>query len=879
MRTDKHSLKRLVSLILAALMLVSLAVTGIGSASALGETKTIYFTSGGYWDKFFALYAWDESYEEGEWFTLTMVSGEDDLYSADIPSEYENVIFCSRSKLAFDWDYVVKKTDPLKIPYGQNHLTLAGETSVVWSKYVQSGNELIYFAPNAEWMNIQYISGHRFILHAFGAEDTAGVWIDMEQVSGDFGAYPAIFAAEVSSKYDVMEFCRVENLVDGTFTVWEKTYSQEKPEDMNMFTQDADCKDGQWSFTEYIEPEVPKESEPEVTPSLPEASTPSEEPSEKKTVFFTANETWKETVSSSIGRISAYAWNSETSEGTWYWLEKSAVAEAEYSVEINALYDSILFGISYSNSPDGTWTETENLAIPEDSNHFTQSEDDETQGTWSSISYDNANYYYVTFIDDDGRFISSQVVREGKAATPPENPSKEADAQFTYSFVGWDEDFSCVTSDITVKALYTKTVNKYEVTFKDFDGEILLIQNIEYGGAATAPEAPLRTGYTFKGWDKDFSDISADITVTAQYTKNVETATKGSLEVEVAGGTSFTISIGGGAARPQGTFYMNTKMPVAATVTLVAKTTNGNEFLGWMNENGLVVSTDVTYSFVTTGNDYLRAVYRTDIEDTALVIFKNDKANQIIDAQHYTAGDVVEIPELPGNSAFIATAWSMTAEEIAAKVALGESVTVTPKWERILIYVNVTVKGGTAAGLTDGRTLRLSAVTVTANEAPSGQKFAYWADESGKALSYSSKFKFYPAEDMTVTAVYVGENETIDYDIILSVNMDTQNDSPDINTVILSWEVPEGSDVTFVQAGALLVDENKYSADTFYKGTPDSNVTKWTPGSTNQKAVNTVTVNKKGVESGSTWIIQGWITYTVGGETVTDYTELVRVTK
>ena len=45
---------------------------------------------------------------------------------------------------------------------------------------------------------------------------------------------------------------------------------------------------------------------------------------------------------------------------------------------------------------------------------------------------------------------------------------------------------------------------------------------MEEGQAATAPEAPVHEGYTFKGWDKDFSKVTSDLTVTAQYEKNEE---------------------------------------------------------------------------------------------------------------------------------------------------------------------------------------------------------------------------------------------------------------------------------------------------------------------------------------------------------------------
>ncbi len=62
----------------------------------------------------------------------------------------------------------------------------------------------------------------------------------------------------------------------------------------------------------------------------------------------------------------------------------------------------------------------------------------------------------------------------------------------------------------------------YTVRFVDYKGTVLSEQRVAPGEAAAAPVVPAREGYEFVGWDKDFSDITADMTVTAQYRK-VET--------------------------------------------------------------------------------------------------------------------------------------------------------------------------------------------------------------------------------------------------------------------------------------------------------------------------------------------------------------------
>jgi len=127
-----------------------------------------------------------------------------------------------------------------------------------------------------------------------------------------------------------------------------------------------------------------------------------------------------------------------------------------------------------------------------------------------------AKIYTVTFEDWDGERIDLQDVVEGSDALFPNAPEREG-----YTFIGWDKDFTNVTEDMTVTALYE--INVYDVTFLDWDGAVLDEEEVEHGSAADEPDAPARTGYTFVGWDKDFSCVTEDMTVTAQYEINTYT--------------------------------------------------------------------------------------------------------------------------------------------------------------------------------------------------------------------------------------------------------------------------------------------------------------------------------------------------------------------
>ena len=128
------------------------------------------------------------------------------------------------------------------------------------------------------------------------------------------------------------------------------------------------------------------------------------------------------------------------------------------------------------------------------------------------------NTYTVTFKDWNGTVLKTQQVQYGGAATAPANPTRTG-----YTFTGWDKAFTNVTANLVVTAQYS--INTYTVTFKDWNGTVLKTQQVQYGGAATAPANPTRAGYTFTGWDKAFTNVTANLVVTAQYVQNEPVST------------------------------------------------------------------------------------------------------------------------------------------------------------------------------------------------------------------------------------------------------------------------------------------------------------------------------------------------------------------
>ena len=127
--------------------------------------------------------------------------------------------------------------------------------------------------------------------------------------------------------------------------------------------------------------------------------------------------------------------------------------------------------------------------------------------------YQQVNVYTVTFVGKDGEILKTEQLEEGTSATAPSAPSYSG-----FEFIGWDNSFDNVTADITVTATY-KTVSIYTVTFIGKSGETLKEEQINEGLAATAPTVIDYEGYRFDGWDVAFDNVTANLTVKAQYIK------------------------------------------------------------------------------------------------------------------------------------------------------------------------------------------------------------------------------------------------------------------------------------------------------------------------------------------------------------------------
>lgn len=119
--------------------------------------------------------------------------------------------------------------------------------------------------------------------------------------------------------------------------------------------------------------------------------------------------------------------------------------------------------------------------------------------------------FTVTFKDGE-KVLETQTVEYEAAATAPDTARLSPPEGM--HFAEWDKDFSKVTEDIEVSAVYE--LNEYTVTFKN--GETMIKnERVKHGFAATAPNVFDTPTEKFVGWDKPFDNVTSDLIVNAKF--------------------------------------------------------------------------------------------------------------------------------------------------------------------------------------------------------------------------------------------------------------------------------------------------------------------------------------------------------------------------
>ena len=136
--------------------------------------------------------------------------------------------------------------------------------------------------------------------------------------------------------------------------------------------------------------------------------------------------------------------------------------------------------------------------------------------------------YTVKFVNYNGDVLQTETLKYGETPVyKGENPTRDADAQYTYEFKSWDKDISAVNGDVTYTATYNTTTNKYVIKFVDENGTELQSSEVEFGvtpeftGATPTKAGNAQYSYSFEGWTPAVVVVSGEATYTATYSETV----------------------------------------------------------------------------------------------------------------------------------------------------------------------------------------------------------------------------------------------------------------------------------------------------------------------------------------------------------------------
>ncbi len=204
-----------------------------------------------------------------------------------------------------------------------------------------------------------------------------------------------------------------------------------------------------------------------------------------------------------------------------------------------------------------------------------------------------------------------------------------------FRFDRWSDDVTdnprllTVDDDLTLTAIFA-ALDKYTVTFVGMNGAVIGYDYVYEGQAATAPEVPEVEGYTFVGWDQDFSNVTSDMTVTAQYEMTVKMY---SLKLEVEGGGKLYFGRYNAfgelqeveATESEYTFQEGTQF------ILIAKADEGWVFAQWndgetKNKRNITVASDLTLKAIFTDDpDGIHSPNGTASDEESVKIVRNGK--------------------------------------------------------------------------------------------------------------------------------------------------------------------------------------------------------------------------------------------------------------
>jgi len=232
-------------------------------------------------------------------------------------------------------------------------------------------------------------------------------------------------------------------------------------------------------------------------------------------------------------------------------------------------------------------------------------------GTVSTASITDIEPGTAVTISQDGKTLTI-----GSAGTVTATPTTST-AQYTYALSGWYvnnvalQTGDTIDEDVTIEARFTQALNQYTVTFTaasggtvspasvtaDYGTQITATDNVVTVGStpvtATPDTATAQYTYTFDSWTNATGTVTADRTITANFTQTINQYTISFASEDLSYGSVDVSSITADYGTPI-TVSNNTITIDGTTVTATAE--DGFRFVEWTPAPAASVTGTVTYT-------------------------------------------------------------------------------------------------------------------------------------------------------------------------------------------------------------------------------------------------------------------------------------------
>ena len=463
---------------------------------------------------------------------------------------------------------------------------------------------------------------------------------------------------------------------------------------------------------------------------------------------------------------------------------------------------------------------------------------------------------WQNMIAGGGTIVADAVTRPGQVpfmAIMPTNPFSGSGTIFTMNFhVNESVELGTVIPlELEIREFYYMPVQQtsptlipftsdngsitaqvyHSVTFVDCDGTVLSAQSVAHGSAAIEPTAPEHEGYAFIGWDKDFSNVTEDMTVTAQYSANSYSIT---YTINGEEYTAQTYEFGAAVSAPEYTVpeghtfsgwnipetmpAENLVLDAALTVNSysITYTINGEEYTAQTYEFGAAVSAPeytVPEGHTFSGWNIPETMPAENLVLDAALTVNSYSITYTINGEEYTAqtyefGAAVSAPEYTVPEGHTFSGWNIPETMPAENLVLDAALTVNS------YSITYTINGEEYTAQTYEFGAAVSAPEYTV---PEGHTFSGW--DIPETM---------PAENLVLDAALTVNEYTVTYNIngeIYAIQVYAYGeevfapayDVPDHFT-FSGWDTPATMPAENIVLDATLVEDGKYTVSFMVDG-------------------------------------------------------------